>query len=108
MYHVSVVTLILVASDVDLLQSSSQSLSCSAVASRTVLVALEMSPDSVFVRKASVQTEDVKRKQVGNKTHMPVFFAPSLCPLQSLCFQNMLTDYAHVPDFFTLFHALKL
>ena len=77
MYHVSVLSLVPIATDVDLLESSSQQIACSVVASRTMFVASEMSPDLVSVRKASVQTEDVRQKKVGLKTHMPALFALS-------------------------------
>ena len=77
MYHVSVLSLVPIATDVDLLESSPQQIVCSVVASQTMFVASEMPPDLVSVRKASVQTEDVRQKQVGLKTHMPAFFALS-------------------------------
>ena len=77
MYHVSVLSFVPIATDVDLLEGSPQQIVCSVVASQTMFVASEMPPDFVSVRKASVQTEDVTQKKVGLKAHVPAFFALS-------------------------------
>ena len=67
MYHVSVLSLVPIATDVDLLESSPQQIVCSVVASQTMFVASEMPPDLVSVRKASVQTEDVRQNRSVSK-----------------------------------------
>ena len=75
MYHVCVVAVVLVATTVDLLQSSSQSLFCGGFANCVGSVG--------DVARLGICQENIssnrrcKKKQVGIKTHMPAFFAPS-------------------------------
>ena len=77
---------------------------CSAMASQILFVASEMSPDSVF-RQEIISSNRRCRANTGRYRNT---FAGVLCPFQSLCCQNMLTDNADVPDFSTLFNTLKL
>ena len=101
-YYVTVETLVLVAADVDLLESSSQSLFCRRVAN--CVGSLRDVARLGICRKSTSSNRRCKAK-TGRYQNT---FAGVLCPLQSLCFQNTLTDHVHVPDFSTLFHALKL
>ena len=102
MYHVCVVTLMMVATDVDLLQSSSQSLFCGGFANCVGSVG--------DVARLGICQESISsnRRCRANTALYHNTLARILCPLQLLCFQSFLTDHAHVPDFSTLFHALKL
>ena len=102
MYHVCVVTLMMVATDVDLLQSSSQSLFCGGFANCVGSVG--------DVARLGICQESISsnRRCRANTALYHNTFARVLCLSQSLCYQNLLTDHAQATDFSALFHTLKL